>query len=324
MSLREKRAILAVALALCTALCAALFIAWPGGGASGAAVFSSRIFWQIRVPEAATAFLVGGVLGLSGLLFQLVLRNPLADPYVLGVAGGSTFGAVAVILLAGSAAAWIGLPLRGAAAFGVGLATLFFLLRLAGGRAESVLLGGVIVNTAFAAGARILTVWLSPEQLSYVTAFLIGFIPTPPLWEPLLLLPPCVYVLVRFMARGRGLDLLLFSDDEARSLGLDVSSVRREALFLATLLSAAAVTLAGMIGFVGLLVPHGARWLAGHRHRALVPLSFLMGAAFLLGAQALAKVMASSFLLPVGTYTSMVGVPAFLALLIKRARGRRS
>ncbi len=315
MTAREGRVLILSAFAALAALGAALFLNLPRG-----LVSESGILWGVRVPEALTAALVGGSLGLAGLLFQLVLRNGLADPYVLGVAGGSTFGAVLATLALGGAATAFGLPMTALAAFAGGLATLFGLLRISSGKVTALLLGGVVANTAFAAGARVLTAWLSPSQLAWVTAFLVGFIPTPPLWAPLLLAPPALYTLARFAARGRGLDLLLLSDDEASSLGLAVGRMRTEALVLATLLSASAVALCGMIGFVGLVVPHVARLAAGRRHRVLVPASFLLGAAFLLAAHALGKVLSGTWFLPVGVYTSLVGAPVFLVLLVRTQR----
>ena len=315
MTVREWRALALSALAALAGLCAALFLGLPQGPGS-----VSGVLGMIRGPEALTAALVGGALGLSGLLFQLVLRNGLADPYVLGIAGGSTFGAVLVTVFFGGVSAAFGLPLNAVAAFGGGLLTLFGLLRMSDGKVTTLLLGGIVANTAFAAGARILTAWLSPTQLAYVTAFLVGFIPTPPLWQPLLLAPPILYALARFAARGRGLDLLLLSDDEASSLGLAVGRIRTEALVLATLLASSAVALCGMIGFVGLVVPHAARLTAGRRHRVLVPVSFLLGAAFLLFAHALGKVLSGAWFLPVGVYTSLVGAPIFLVLLVRSQR----
>lgn len=313
MTSREWRAVAVSLAAACVSLAAALLLGLPEGA-------GPALFWGVRVPEALTAAMVGGGLGLSGLLFQLVLRNDLADPYVLGVAGGATFGAVAATLALGAAASAAGLPVRAAAAFAGGLVTLFGLLKLSSGKPASLLLGGVVANTAFAALSRVITVWFSPAQLAYVTAFLVGFIPTPPLWAPVLLAVPALYTLVRFSSRARGLDLLLLSDDEAYSLGLAVHRVRREALVLATLLAAAAVALCGMVGFVGLVVPHAARLVAGRRHRVLVPASFLLGAAFLLGAHALGKLLAGSWFLPVGVYTSLVGAPVFLILLLRSQR----
>jgi iron complex transport system permease protein len=318
MTAREARALLLSAFALAISLSAALFLNLPE--AAGPPGMLERVFWSIRLPEALTALFAGGALGLSGLLFQLLLRNGLADPYVLGVAGGASFGAVLATLLFGSSALALLVPVKAAAAFAGGILTLLALLRLTGGRPGTLLLAGVVANTAFAASARVLTGWLSPAQLVQVTTFLVGFVPTPPIWAPLLLAVPALYTLARFFWRARGLDVLLLSDDEALSLGVPVASLRREALVLATLLAAATVTLCGMLGFVGLMVPHGARLLAGHRHRILVPVSFLLGAGFVLLAHGLSKLLSGSLFVPVGVYTSLVGAPAFVVLLVKQTR----
>jgi iron complex transport system permease protein len=315
MTRREGIALALSTLALAASLAVALGLALPGEGEEAA-----RILTRVRLPEAAVALLVGGSLGLSGLLFQLVLRNPLADPYVLGVAGGATFATVLVLLMSGGAAALLGLSLQAGAAFVGGMATLVLLMRLAEGKAESLLLCGVVANTAFAAGARLVTVWLSPSEIATVTAYLVGFIPTPSWVAPALLAPPAAYAFVRFSRAGRGLDLLLLTDEEAASLGLAVGRVRREALILATLLASASVALCGMVGFVGLVVPHVARLLAGHRHRVLVPASFLLGAAFLLVAHAAGKALSGTWFLPVGVYTTLVGAPVFLTLLVRSSR----
>lgn len=319
MTSREARAILLCLLFLAAGLAAALFLGLPESADQPGLI--GRVFWSIRIPEALTALFAGGALGLSGLLFQLLLRNGLADPYVLGVAGGASFGAVLAMLCLGSAGLALLVPAKTAAAFGGGILTLLALLRLSGGRPGALLLAGVVANTAFAAAARVLTGWLSPSQVVQVTTFLVGFIPTPPLWAPLILAVPVLYTLGRSFGRARGLDVLLLSDDEAFTLGVPVASIRREALVLATLLAAATVTLCGMLGFVGLMVPHGARLLAGHRHRALVLASFLLGAAFVLLAHGVSKLLSGTLFVPVGVYTSLVGAPAFVFLLVKRGRG---
>lgn len=318
MSARESRALGLCAAVLLCGLGAALFLGLPGGGSAPG--LWGRVLWSIRIPEALAALLAGGALGLSGLIFQLILRNGLADPYVLGVAGGASLGSVLAVLLLGSAPVGFLVSAKAAAAFAGGLLTLLALLRLAGAGPETLLLAGVVANTAFAAAARVLAQWLSPTQVAQVTAFLVGFVPTPALWEPLLLAAPVLYALVRFAGRGRGLDLLLLSDDEASSLGAPVASLRREALVVATLLASATVSLCGMLGFVGLLVPHAARFLAGFRHRALVPASFLLGAGFLLLAHGASKLLSDALFVPVGVYTSLVGAPAFIWLLVRESR----
>lgn len=318
MSPRERSALWLGLLALLVGAAAALLLGEPLS--SFGPEERLRLLLEVRLPEAAAAAAVGGALGLAGLFFQLALRNDLADPYILGVAGGATFGSVAGLLLLGGAAAALALPLRAAAAFGFGLLALEVLRRAARGRAVVLLLGGVVVNTAFAAAARALAGALSPGQLALVNAFLTGFIPSASLWEPLALALPAALAALLAAGGGRRLDLLLLSDEEASSLGADPARTRRRALAAGTLLSAGAVTLAGMVGFVGLLAPHAARAMAGHRHRSLAPLSFLLGAAGLLFAHALAKALAPVLLLPVGAYTSLVGAPAFIFLLVRANR----
>ncbi len=313
MNLREARSLALSAGVAASALAGALFLHLPGEAAAA-------VLWKVRLPEALAALVVGGALALSGLLFQLILRNSLADPYVLGVAGGAAFASVVTSLLLGTAAPFfLGFPLQAAAAFGGGMATLLLLLRASWGGTGRLLLAGVVANTAFAAGARLAAAFLAPERLPSVTALLMGYIPTPPVLVPLVLAVPVAFTLGRFVKQGRGLDLLLLSDDEAESLGLAVAARRREALVLASLLASMAVAVAGMIGFVGLLVPHAARMLAGRRHKVLVPVSALLGAAFLLAALLVSKVASGWWILPVGVYTSLVGAPAFLVLLWREA-----
>ncbi|MGC8763997.1 MAG: FecCD family ABC transporter permease [Acidobacteriota bacterium] len=313
MNLREAHALALSAAAAFGALAGVLFLNLPEEA-------RAAVLWQIRLPEALAALVVGGALALSGLLFQLILRNSLADPYVLGVAGGAAFASVVTSLLLGAAAPFfLGFSLQAVAAFGGGMATLLLLLRASDGGTGRLLLAGVVANTAFAAGARLAAAFLSPERIPAVTALLVGYIPTPPLPVPLVLALPVAFTLARFVQHGRGLDLLLLSDDEAESLGLAVAARRREALILAALLASMAVAVAGMIGFVGLLVPHAARMLAGRRHKVLVPASTLLGAAFLLAALLVSKVASGLWILPVGVYTSLVGAPAFLFLLWRDA-----
>lgn len=315
MTRRETAAILIGLLALIAGLVCALLLGTPLGGLSEASRI--KIILDLRVPEALAAAGVGAALGLSGLLFQLSLRNNLADPYVMGVAGGSAFGSVSALLLLGDAAGALILPVRALCAFISGMATLSVLRRAAGGRVVALLLGGVIANTAFAAAARVLAALLSPGQIAQVTVFLLGYVPTPPLWEPIVLLASVAFLGAWAVYKSRTLDLLLLADEEALALGADVDRVRARAMAAGTLLAAAAVTLSGMIGFIGLLIPHAARALSGHRHRTLVPLSCLLGAALLLFAHSGAKALAPWVLLPVGAYTSLLGAPAFLWLMVR-------
>jgi iron complex transport system permease protein len=292
---------------------ACLFGGLPSGPERGA-----LILW-VRIPETLTALSVGMALGLSGLLLQTVLRNPLADPFVVGIAGGAALGAVTVSLLAGSGLAlgWL-LGLRAGSAFFVGYLALAALIAGARGRISVLLLGGVVVNTVCGSAARLLALWISPGQLASVTSFLVGFIPAPPLWAPLLLGTLVLWGILRFGTAGGSLDLMLLSEGEALSLGLNVRRFRAEVLVTATFLAAASVALTGVIGFVGLVSPHAARLLGVRRHRSLVVASALAGGIFLLGAHLVCKLASGHLAMPVGVATTLVGAPAFLTLLLRR------
>ncbi len=318
MSRREAWGLFFGMLALACGLLCALLMGAPLGGVSEAS--RARILLDVRLPEALAAAGVGAALGLSGLLFQLALRNTLADPYIMGIAGGAAFGSTAALLLLGQTAASLLLPARAAAALVSGIATLYAMRKISGGKVAALLLGGVIANTAFAAGARLLAALLSPGQTAQVTVFLLGYIPAPPSWEPSILIGATAVAAFWALWRSRTLDLMLLGDEEAYSLGADARAERWRVMVIATILAAAAVTLSGMIGFVGLLVPHAARIVSGHRHRTLAPLSALLGAALLLFAHAASKELAPWLLLPVGAYTSIIGAPAFIWLMVRRSR----
>ena len=292
-------------------LAAALFLGLPAGA-------GPALLWGVRVPEALTAAFVGGALGLSGLLFQLVLRNGLADP--------TSWAWRAAPLSAPwwPSSPWArrhppaGLPLESRGGLRGGPRSRSS-ASSSSARASPrpLLLGGVIGQHGLRGPLEGHHGLVFPRAAGLRHRLPRGFHPhAAPLGAPPAGRPGALHAGRASPPGARGLDLLLLSDDEAASLGLAVHKVRREALVLATLLAASAVALCGMVGFVGLVVPHAARLAAGRRHRVLVPASFLLGAAFLLAAHALGKLLAGSWFLPVGVYTSLVGAPVFLVLLL--------
>lgn len=274
---------------------------------------------QLRFDRALAAFAVGGALSLSGVLMQALLRNPLADPYVLGVSGGAAVGALAAMLL--SAAAW----LVDAAAFGGAIAVSLLLLALTrrawnGAATTLLLLTGVIVGSG--CGALVtLMLSLAPEaQLRGMVFWLIGDLSGAAL-RPLPWLALAAGLWFAF-PRARAINLLSLGPEVAIALG--VSSVRlRRALFCcAALLTSVAVAAGGSIGFVGLVVPHACRFALGPDHRLLLPVSAIMGGAFLVTADTLARSVAAPLQLPVGAVTALVGVPVFLLQLQRLVRVR--
>jgi len=287
----------------------------------GADVTATAIVWQLRLPRLALGFLVGGVLAVAGASLQALVRNPLADPYLLGLSGGASLGAVLAIQ-AGAASPW---ALPAAAFAGASFATVavYRLARVAGGVLDPrvLLLGGVVVG-AFA-GALTSGVLAVSDATGARTAMLwllggLGGVG----WTGVAVLAAYAAPALLVLLHGaRALDLLALGEEPARFLGADVARVRRRVYLAASLLVAAAVAAAGIIGFVGLAVPHVVRLLRGQGHRGLLPAAFVLGGAFLVLADALARSVAAPLELPVGVLTALVGVPVF-ALLLRRSVGR--
>jgi iron complex transport system permease protein len=277
----------------------------------------SDIVWNLRAPRALLAFLVGGSLGVAGAALQALVRNPLADPFLLGLSGGAGLGAVVAIALHLSGP-WA-LPI---AAFIGALAALGLVYRLGliGGATldpRILLLGGVAIG-AFAAAITTAIVSLADAaELRNAFLWLWGGL-SGASWDSVLLV--AIYApipLAVLLAASRPLDLLALGEESAGYLGADVERVKRRVYLAASLLTAAAVAVSGVIGFVGLVVPHIARLTWGHRHRSLLPAAFLGGGALLAFADTLARTVVAPRELPVGVVTALIGVPVF-ALLLRR------
>ncbi len=278
---------------------------------------TSPIVWDLRVPRALLAFLVGGSLATAGAGLQGLLRNPLADPFLLGLSGGAGLGAVLAIAL-GWGGPW-GLPIA-AFAGAVGAMVLVYRFGLVAGGAldpRIMLLAGVAVG-AFAAAVTTAIVSLAEaSQLRNAFLWLWGGL-SGASWQTVAVLACYVPVpLAVLAAAARPLDLLALGEEPARYLGTDVEPVKRRVYLAASLLTAAAVAVSGVIGFVGLVVPHLGRMVWGHRHRVLLPAAFLGGGTLLTAADTLARTVVAPRELPVGIVTALIGVPVF-ALLLRR------
>ncbi len=288
--------------------------ALSGGGADTAA----RVVRELRLPRALLGAMVGGALSVSGVAFQALLRNPLADPYILGVSGGAAVGAlIASLFLAGAF-----LPLPACAFLGAAMAaTVVFLLARRGGGVtrERLVLMGVVVGAFLNALIMMMVTMAPPGKIPGAIYWLMGDLGQGTLPRVFLLAPYVLIGLVALMTMSRGLDLLLLGDEAAFHAGLPVERVKTVLYLTASLLAGSVVAVSGLIGFVGLIVPHGARVLVGSAHRRLLPAALLLGAAFLTFADVAARTLSPSGELPVGAVTALVGAPFFLALL----RGRR-
>lgn len=279
---------------------------------------------RVRLPRIVLGLLAGAALSGAGVAFQAILRNPLADPYILGISGGAAVGAVLPLALAAAGSHdWVSLrPLT--AFLGAVLATLA-VIRLAGvqGRASSypMLLIGWVANSFFFSLILFLETTLELAELQGVLFWLVGSLSTPA-WTTIA--PIAVTVAAGlawlFLLSGR-LNLLSLGEEEARNLGVRVGLVRLSGIVAASLITATVVSITGMIGFLGLMVPHICRLLIGSDHRLLVPGAALFGASFLIVADALARVVAAPTELPVGVITALAGGPFFLWLYRTRRGG---
>jgi iron complex transport system permease protein len=298
------------------AILARHLLAWPV--AQGWPDSAETIVLELRLPRVLSALIVGSGLAVAGVTFQGLLRNPLADPYVLGTASGAALGAAIGVLLPIQVAV-LGLGLVNVLAFVGALAAVLLVQRIAGSGGRStlttLLLTGYAVGSLLAAGLA-MAMYVSGSQLRQILFYLLGSLAGSD-WQSLAVgLPIVVVGSLLILARARTLNGLLLGDDTALHLGVDVRRERAILLGLASLVTAAAVALAGLIGFVGLVVPHVVRLLVGPNARLVLPLSALFGASFLILADLIARIPGE---LPVGIVTAVIGAPVFI-LLLRRYR----
>ncbi|MBN2122674.1 MAG: iron ABC transporter permease [Deltaproteobacteria bacterium] len=275
------------------------------------------ILLKIRLPRILLAALVGFALSLGGVVFQALLRNPLADPFILGVSSGSAFGAVLGILL--GLGFNLGIPLM---SFGGALTTIALVMtigaRRMGMESSTILLTGVIINAFFTAIIMFFVSTAADSRLHTMLFWLYGDL-SQSRYGPLFVISP-VLIASFFVLYGfaRHLNLLTAGEEPAFQLGVEVERAKKVCLFVVSLIIGIVVAFSGLIGFVGLVVPHLARMAFGSDHRLLLPVASLGGAAFLVGADTLARTLISPSELPVGVITAFLGAPFFIYLLRKR------
>ncbi|MDK8873613.1 iron ABC transporter permease [Paracoccus sp. SSJ] len=281
------------------------------------------IVWDVRLPVACMALLVGAALALAGAEMQTVLENPLAEPFTLGVSSSAALGAaVAIVLgltLPGLPAVW---SVSGNAfLFALGALGLLQLLgRIRGGGPEVLILFGVALNFTAAALLSLLQFVASADALQQLVFWTMGSLASAQ-WPGVVMIGVVLALAVPFSFRAAWkLTALRLGEDQAKSFGVDVAGLRRWTLLRVSLLAASAVSMVGVIGFVGLAGPHIARMLVGENHRVFLPASILTGALVMSLASTLSKTLVPGVLLPVGLVTSLIGLPIFFALIL---RGRR-
>ena len=291
------------------------------GVSSSLSPTEDSILWQIRMPRVVLGALVGGMLALAGATYQGVFRNPLADPYLIGVATGAALGAT-IVVVSGAPASWQGFSVLPMAAFVgamISVVVVYGIARVGNTvPTTTLILAGVAVSSLATALTSFLMLQNTSSTLTVFSVILGGF--NTATWSKLAwMLPYAVPAAVIIMAHGRILNVLSLDEEQARHLGIDVERTKLLLLCLASLGSAAAVSVSGTIGFVGLIVPHAVRMLWGPDNRYLLPMTLVVGAAFLIGADLIARMADQPSEIPVGIVTALCGVPFFLYLL-RRAK----
>ena len=282
-------------------------------------MWQSSIFWNLRAPRIVLSVLVGAALSVCGAAYQSVFRNPLTDPYVLGISSGASVGAAVAILL-GLEAYMLGV---GACALVTGLLTIVVIYRIAsiGNRMHTttLLLTGVCLTLLISALISFLMV-LNQEKMDSIIFWTMGSFGSSNWGDVAVMAPVAVVGIGVVLWYSRDLNLLLAGSEAAQSMGVNVEHVKRMLLLFTTLMVAFAVSSCGVIGFVGLIVPHAVRLVAGPDNRRVVPYSMLCGAIFVLVCDTLARTILRPSELPVGSLTSLIGAPLFIYLLYKNKR----
>ena len=274
----------------------------------------------LRLPRVLLAFLVGGSLAVTGAALQALVRNPLADPYLLGISGGAGLGAVIAMALGSGGVLAVPLAAFAGALIAVGLV---YRLSAVGGRpldTNVLLLAGVVIGAFTGAVMSGILAVSDASQLRSAVSWLMGGFGSAG-WSTVgAFAAYAALPLAALWSTGRALDLLTLGDEPAMHLGADVERTKRLAYFCASLLTAASVAACGIVGFVGLVVPHAIRRIGTPLHRSLLPMAFVAGGAFLVLADAVARTVVRPIELPVGVVTALVGVPVFAVLLRKTLR----
>lgn len=289
---------------------------------SGVSKADWNIVWLIRAPRVVLAAIVGSTLSISGASYQGVFRNPLVDPYLLGVASGAGLGATLVFAFRGTeTSTWLIDPLPLAAFFGALLAVLVtYTVGTSFGRSRSavtLVLAGVAV-TSLTTAIQTFILQRNNDVIRQVFSWVLGRLSSANWGDVRLVLPYVVLSTVVLLLHRRLLDVLRVGDDEAVALGVNIRRVRLTIVLAATLGTAAVVAVSGLIGFVGIIVPHAVRLIAGSSYRRVLPLSVLLGAAFLVAADIPSRVLADPAETPIGVVTAFFGAPFFLILLRTR------
>ena len=298
----------------------------PGAGsymnAADLADTYDKIIWQVRMPRILTSAMVGGALAIVGAAFQGVFRNSLADPHILGVSSGAALGAT-FAMLTGASVSFLGLGTIGVFAFLGAMVTVFLVYRVAGFGGQisttNMLLTGTAISTMLSSIISLLMTF-NNNQIAKVYMWTMGSFSSAT-WEKVLFLSVFVVIGAAVMILYSGkLNILMMGEEDAQCLGVDVAKTKTLLIITASLLVAASVSVSGIIGFVGLIIPHCVRMICGSDNRKLMPYAFVIGAIFLVFCDTIARTIAAPTEIPVGIITSIFGAPYFVMLVVTRRR----
>jgi iron complex transport system permease protein len=313
-----------VSISMTEAFSAAVTSLFSGGEIAGQ---TQVILFDIRLPRILLALLVGAILASTGAVMQGLFRNPLADPSLIGVSGGASVGASLMIVLAGGAmesGLLMGLSLVALGAFVGGFAATILVYRLAtsgiGTSVTTMLLAGIAIGALAGAVNSLLSYFADNDMLRQISLWQMGNLSAANWAKVWIMALVSLILLISFPRDSRALNALLLGESEARHLGIDVQRVKRRLIVLTALGVGVSVALAGMVGFVGLVIPHVIRLLIGPDHRWLIPGSAMAGAILLVVADSLARVVVLPAELPTGILTALLGAPFFIVLLLQQRR----
>ncbi len=284
------------------------------------------VIWSVRLPRIFVAFLVGGILSIVGAAYQSIFRNPLADPHILGISSGAALGATIAMMVpavSGIAIPVLGLGSTGVFAFGGALLTVFIVYNVAkiGGRYSTVnvLLTGTAISTLFSSLISLLMTFHN-DQIGKVYMWTMGSFNASSWSRVRFVLIFAVVGVIALSMCAQKLNILLLGEEDAECLGINVQRLRRFVIVLASVLVAAAVSVSGIIGFVGLMIPHCVRMVCGPDLRRIIPYGFFVGAIFLVACDTLARTIAAPTEIPVGIITAICGAPYFIYLVWRQFR----
>lgn len=299
---------------------------WTGAAVDPNLARDQLVLWSIRIPRIAAAAMVGGLLAMSGAIMQGLFRNPLADPALVGVSSGGAFAAAAAIVFTDSQLGqnfrFMQNQLLPLAAFAGSLVTTMVLYRIASrsGRTSIAifLLAGLAIAAIANAGIGLLVFVADDRQLRDITFWLLGSL-SGATWPKIAMLAPVLgAALIACLSIARGLDVLVLGEAEAFHSGVDVERLKRISIVLVSAMTGVAVSICGVVGFVGIVVPHLLRLVIGPAHRLLLPASALLGAVLLVGADTLARTIVAPAEMPIGILTATIGAPFFLGMLLRQ------